>query len=102
MHEAGLVSRALSEALIDHGPVSAIELEVVDPVGFSVDSTLLHLEAALAERGLAGIPVNVRVRPVQCVECGLSAVPASSELFCGACGWPLPRVNGAPLRIRTS
>jgi hypothetical protein len=101
MHEAGLVGRALDRALSEApiGP-GGLVLEVLDPVGLSVDATLLHLEVVLAEHGLAGVPVSLHVAPVRCAGCGESGVPEFGDLFCASCGWPLPRQEGPPLRIR--
>jgi hypothetical protein len=78
---------------------NGVELEVLDPVGLSLSSVMLHLNAALADDGLAGVPVTVRVTPVVCVECGRSIVPEAGESLCPSCGWPLPRRSGHPLRI---
>jgi hypothetical protein len=129
MHEAGLVAQALGRALDQAlraappaaapvhaappgaapgvqapGPkpadVTWLKLDVLDPVGLSVDATLLHLELAMAEHGLAGVPVALHVMPVRCAGCGDSSVPAPGDPFCAACGWPLPRQEGSPLRIR--
>lgn len=101
MHEAGLVAQALDRALDEApGTLSGVVLEVLDPVGLSVDATLLHLEVALAEHGLPGLPVSLHVSQVRCAGCGVSDVPAAGELFCASCGWPLPRHEGSPLRVR--
>lgn len=100
MHEAGLVAQAISGVLDSRDLISGLELEITDPVGLSVDAVLLHLEMALAEGGLANVPVELSVSPVTCAACGASVVPANAEVFCPACGWPLPRGSGPPLRIR--
>lgn len=105
MHEAGLVGQALDRALaeaLDQGVLGSggLVLEVLDPVGLSVDAALLHLEVALAEHGLEGVAVSLHVTPVRCAGCGESGVPPPGDRFCASCGWPLPRQKGPPLRIR--
>lgn len=100
MHEAGLVERALEDALRGQPTVSTLELEIGDPVGVSEDAVLLHLEIAMRELGLEGVPVEIRVAGVTCAACSLETERATADAFCVGCGWPLPRREGAPLRIR--
>jgi len=100
MHEAGLVAQAMNSIVDSRDRINGLELEITDPVGLSVDAILLHLEIALAECGLPAVPVELSVSPVTCTACGASVVPDHAEVFCPACGWPLPRGSGLPLRIR--
>ena len=104
MHEAGLVADALASALAaaPAGRVQRVVLEVADPVELSVDALLMHLHIALSGRGLAGVPVAVRVAPVRCPACASEATPQLGQAFCAACGWPLPRVDGVPVRIKAA
>jgi len=99
MHEAGLVEQALQDALQGRMTVAALEMEIGDPAGISAEAARLHLEIAMREVGLEGIPVEIRVASVSCPACGSAASQATAESFCAACGWPLPRPEGAPLVI---
>jgi len=100
MHEAGLVEQALQDGLRDHVTVATIEMEIGDPAGISAEAARLHLEIAMREVGLEGVPVEIRVASVPCPACGSAASQATAEAFCATCGWPLPRPEGAPLVIR--
>ncbi|MEX1156622.1 MAG: hydrogenase/urease maturation nickel metallochaperone HypA [Chloroflexota bacterium] len=100
MHEAGLVEQALQDALRGRMTVAALEMEIGDPAGISAEAARLHLEIAMREVGLEGVPVEIRVAGVTCPACGTGASQATAEAFCATCGWPLPRPEGAPLVIR--
>lgn len=100
MHEAGLVERALADALRGHPAVATLDLEINDPVGISADAALLHLEIALRELGMESVPIKVQVAGVTCGVCGLLTERATANAFCDACGYPLPRREGAPLLVR--
>jgi Zn finger protein HypA/HybF involved in hydrogenase expression len=100
MHEAGLVERALQDALRGRPTVAALEMEISDPASVSADAVRLHLEIAMRELGLEGVPVEIRVAGVACTACGAEASQATADAFCVACGWPLPRHEGVPLLIR--
>lgn len=100
MHEAGLVEAALQDALRGRTIIAALEMEISDPAGVSADAARLHLEAAMREAGLDHVPVEIRVASVSCPACDSTASQATADAFCAACGWPLPRPEGAPLAIR--
>jgi Zn finger protein HypA/HybF involved in hydrogenase expression len=107
VHEAGLVTRALQHAIDERtgdasppGRIGSLELEILDPVDVSAESARLHLEQALIECGLAGLPFRVTVAAVRCVACGATVVPGAGDAFCSGCDAPLPRREGSALRIR--
>jgi hypothetical protein len=103
MHEAGAVGRALDTAFREappgaSAPRSAL-LVVTDPAHIAAQAAELHLQVHLAEMGLADLPIRTSVRPVTCASCGAVTEPEPSDPFCGACGWPLPNVEGPGVEI---
>ncbi len=103
MHEAGAVGRALDAALRAGPPGAATPraatLVVTDPAHIAAPAAELHLQVHLAEHGLGDIPIATSVRPVACAACGAACTPEPSDPFCGACGWPLPKVDGPGVEI---
>jgi len=100
MHEAGLVRGALASALAESPNPRHLAVEVRDPVRLGPESARFHLDAQLAERGLAKVSTSWSVASVACFACGEEQVPADGERFCTGCGWPLPAREGLALRIK--
>lgn len=107
MHEAGVVSEALSEALATGRPARALparpralEVVVTDPAHLAAEAIRLHLELVLHDRGLSEVPIEIEVRPIECTSCGTRNRPDPAWAFCDVCGWPLPRQPGRGVRIR--
>ncbi len=103
MHEAGVVGRALDTAIRAAPPGAsaprAAAVAITDPAHIAAQAAELHLQVHLAEHGLADLPIMITVRPVTCASCGAASEPEPSDPFCGACGWPLPAVDGPGVEI---
>jgi len=107
MHEAGMVAEALSAALakdpstpVRRGRPRALEVVVTDPAHVAAEAIRLHLELALRDRELSDVPIEIKVRPIECPSCGTRIGPDPDWAFCDDCGWPLPRQPGPGMRIR--
>jgi hypothetical protein len=112
MHEAGLLARAVSDALAEGGcadgvegaspdrvPV-ALELVIHDPVHVAPESAVLHAELAMRARGWSDLPISVVCEPVACAVCAASNEVVAGHPFCGACGMPLPDRGGHAVDAR--
>lgn len=105
MHEAGVAARALEAAITEATargamPPSGVDV-VFDRTRVTEDSLRFHLELALRDVGLAGLPVRMRAIDVACPACG-ATVAADGWPVCEGCGSILPSRTGPLAEARFS
>lgn len=97
MHEHRSVTRAVDAWLLAAPPLDArarVRLLIVDPVRAEACAVRELARLVLDERGLAGVGVEVDVRPRPCATCGHPSTPTPTDPVCAVCGLPFAAADG--------
>jgi hypothetical protein len=97
MHELRSVTRAVDAWLLGAPLLDArarVRLLIVDPVRAEACAVRELARLVLDERGLAGVGVEVDVRPRPCATCGHPGTPTPIDPTCPACGLPFAPGDG--------
>ena len=104
MHEAGVAARALEGALeaareVGRGVAPSAIRVTFDPRRVTEDSLRFHMELALGQAGLAGLPIQMEPLVVECPSCG-ARVPGEAWPLCESCGAVVPAGTGPMAEAR--